>query len=68
MIDGLLADYKKPENLIGENGLLKLLAKKLMARALQAEMAEHLGHGKNAAVANPAGNTRNGKSKKTKYQ
>ena len=28
-------------------------------------MAIHLVHGKNAAVANPAGNTRNGKSKKT---
>jgi putative transposase len=65
LIDSLLADYKKPEDLIGENGLLKLLTKKLVERALQAEMAEHLGHAKNGAVANPAGNTRNGKSKKT---
>ena len=65
LIDSLLADYKKPEDLIGENGLLKLLTKKLVERALQAEMAEHLGHAKNDAVANPAGNTRNGKSKKT---
>jgi hypothetical protein len=23
VLDGLLADYKKPEDLIGENGLLK---------------------------------------------
>ncbi len=65
LIDSLLADYKKPEDLIGESGLLKLLTKKLVERALQAEMAEHLGHAKNDAVANPAGNTRNGKSKKT---
>ena len=65
LIDSLLADYKKPEDLIGENGLLKLLTKKLVERALQAEMAEHLGHAKNDTVANPAGNTRNGKSKKT---
>jgi putative transposase len=65
LIDSLLADYKKPEDLIGENGLLKLLTKKLVERALQAEMAEHLGHAKNDAVANPAGNTRNGRSKKT---
>jgi putative transposase len=65
LIDSLLADYKKPEDLIGENGLLKLLTKKLVERALQAEMAEHLGHAKNDAVVNPAGNTRNGKSKKT---
>ena len=41
LIDSLLADYKKPEDLIGENGLLKLLTKKLVERALQAEMAEH---------------------------
>ena len=65
LIDRLLADYKKPEDLIGENGLLKLLTKKLVERALQAEMAEHLGHAKNETVANVAGNTRNGKSKKT---
>lgn len=28
LIDSLLADYKKPEDLIGENGLLKLLIKR----------------------------------------
>ena len=65
LIDRLLADYKKPEDLIGENGLLKQLTKRLVERALEAEMAEHLGHGKNEPVANPRGNTRNGKSKKT---
>lgn len=65
LIDSLLADYKKPEDLIGENGLLKQLTKKLVERALEAEMIEHLGHTKNEAVTNPAGNTRNGKSKKT---
>jgi putative transposase len=65
VLDGLLADYKKPEDLIGENGLLKQLTKALVERALQAEMAEHLGHGKHKPVANPAGNTRNGTSQKT---
>lgn len=65
LIDSLLADYKKPEDLIGEHGLLKQLTRKLVERALEAEMAEHLGHARNEAVANPAGNTRNGKSKKT---
>ena len=64
LLDGLLADYRKPEDLIGENGLLKQLTKLLVERALQAEMGEHLGHGKNEAVENPAGNTRNGKSRK----
>ena len=65
LIDGLLADYKKPEDLIGENGLLKQLTKMLVERALDAEMAEHLGHGKNEPVTNLSGNARNGKSKKT---
>lgn len=65
LIDSLLADYKKPEDLIGENGLIKQLTKRLVERALQAEMAEHLGHAKNQSIANPAGNTRNGKSNKT---
>ena len=65
LIDSLLADYKKPEDLIGENGLLKQLTKRVIERALQAEMAEHLGHAKNDSVANATGNTRNGKSKKT---
>ena len=65
LIDGLLADYKKPEDLIGENGLLKQLTKMLVERALDAEMAEHLGHGKNEPVTNMSGNARNGKSKKT---
>lgn len=32
-----------------------------MERALEAEMAQHLGHAKNVTVTNPAGNTRNGK-------
>jgi len=65
LLDSLLADYKKPEDLIGEHGILKQLTKRLVERALEAEMAEHLGHSRNEPVANPAGNTRNGKSKKT---
>lgn len=65
LLASLLADYKKPEDLIGENGLLKQLTKLLVERALDAELTEHLGHERNEAVANPAGNTRNGKSKKT---
>jgi len=65
VIDSLLADYKKPEDLIGEHGLLKQLTKRLVERALEAEMAEHLGHDRNEPVSNATGNTRNGKSKKT---
>jgi len=65
LLSGLLADYKKPEDLIGENGLLKQLTKLLVEKALDAELAEHLGHGKHEPVANETGNTRNGKSRKT---
>jgi putative transposase len=65
LIDSLLSDYKKPEDLIGENGLLKQITKALVERALAAEMEAHLGHAKNETVTNPAGNARNGKSSKT---
>ncbi len=65
LLSSLLADYKKPEDLIGENGLLKQLTKLLVERALDAEMTERLGHDKHEPVANAAGNTRNGRSRKT---
>ena len=38
LIDRLLVDYKSPEDLIGEDGLLKQLTKALVERALSAEM------------------------------
>ena len=65
LVSSLLANYKKPEDLIGENGLLKQLTKLLVEKALDAEMTEHLGHGRHEPVANPVGNTRNGRSRKT---
>ena len=65
LLDALLADYQTTEDLIGQHGLLKQLTKALVERALHAEMAEHLGHSKNALVANDSGNTRNGTSRKT---
>lgn len=65
LLASLLADYKKPEDLIGENGLLKQLTKLLVEKALDAELTEHLGHDRHEPVVNAGGNTRNGKSKKT---
>ena len=65
LLDELLSDYQKPEDLIGENGLLKQLTKRLVERALDAEMTAHLGHERHAPVANASGNTRNGRSRKT---
>ena len=65
LIDNLLKDYKKPEDLIGENGLLKQLTKQLLERAMAAEMTEHVGYEKHDAAGNNSGNSRNGKSAKT---
>lgn len=65
LLDRLLADYKRPEDLIGETGLLKQLTKALLERALEAELTEHLGHAKHAPVTTKGGNARNGKSSKT---
>ena len=65
LIDKLLADYKKPENIIGEDGLLKQLTKALLERAMQAEMTEHLGYEKHDASGNRSGNSRNGVTSKT---
>ena len=64
LLDALMKDYKNPEDLIGETGLLKQLTKQLLERAMQVEMTEHLGHHKNAPVTNHAGNTRNGSYRK----
>jgi putative transposase len=64
LIDRLLADYKKPEDIIGENGLLKQLTKAVLERAMQAEMTEHLGYEKHDPAGNNSGNSRNGATSK----
>lgn len=65
LIDQLLTDYKKPEDIIGENGLLKELTKAILERALAAELTDHLGYEKHDPAGHRRGNTRNGKSQKT---
>src|SRR6184192_31350 len=65
LIDELLSNYKKPEDIIGENGLLKQLTKAVLERALEAEISEHLGYEKHDPVGQHSGNTRNGKNRKT---
>jgi putative transposase len=64
MIDKLLVDYKRPEQIVGENGLLKQLTKAILERAMQAEMTEHLGYERHDPVGYNSGNSRNGKSRK----
>lgn len=65
LIDKLLADYKGPEDLIGENGLLKQLTKALVERAMHAELKDHLGYAKHDSAGRGSGNSRNGASPKT---
>ena len=65
LVDELLKDYKKPEDLIGENGLLKQLSTALLERALSAEMNVHLGYAKHEPAGRNGGNSRNGTSRKT---
>jgi putative transposase len=65
LIDQLLANYKSPEDVLGENGLLKQLTKAVLERALKTELTHHLGYDKHSLEGKAGGNTRNGKSKKT---
>ena len=65
LIDELLKDYQKPEDLVGENGLLKHLTRALVERALGAELTHHLGYEKHSPEGKSSGNSRNGTSPKT---
>ena len=65
IIDNLLKDYKDPEDLIGENGLLKQLTKRLLERVMSAEVTQHVGYEKHEVSGNNSGNSRNGTSAKT---
>src|SRR6476660_2053517 len=64
LIDKLLANYKDPEDLVGEQGLLKQLTKALVERAMQAELTHHLGYEKRDPAGRGSGNSRNGSSRK----
>ena len=64
VIEQLLIGYKKPEDIIGENGLLKRLTKAVLERALQAELTSHLGYEKHDPAGNNSGNSRNGVTRK----
>ncbi len=46
LLDQLLANYEKPEDLTGAEGLFKQLKKALIERALGAELSDHLGYEK----------------------
>ena len=64
LIDDLLKDYEKPEDVIGGNGLLQAIAKRVLERMLAGELTHHVGYEKHAAAGNNSGNSRNGNSAK----
>jgi putative transposase len=65
LIDELLAGARTPEEITGPEGLLSRLTKRLVERALAAELTEHLGYEHGQAPPGGAGNARNGFSEKT---
>jgi len=65
VIEELLQGYCRPEDLLGEDGLFKQLKKRLLERALDAELTEHLGYEKGDPAGRGTGNSRNGYSSKT---
>jgi hypothetical protein len=62
LIDAWLKQGRKPEDI---QGLLKQFTKQVVERAMQGEMAEHLGYEKHDPDGNNSGNGRNGTAPKT---
>src|SRR3954453_13373086 len=65
LIEELLQGYRSPQDLLGEDGLFGELKKRLLERALGAELSEHLGYEKGDPTGRGSGNSRNGYSSKT---
>lgn len=62
LVDQLLKDYQTPEDILGENGLLKQFTKAFLERAMQAELSDHLGYERHDPKDKNSGNSRNGHS------
>jgi putative transposase len=65
LIDELLAGARTPEAITGPDGLLGRLTKRLVERAMAAELCEHLGYEHGQAPPGGIGNARNGTTPKT---
>jgi putative transposase len=64
LIEELLKDYKNPEDLMSEGGILKELTKALGEKCLTAEIDTHFQEQQTEKVQNKSKNRRNGHSKK----
>ena len=56
MLDKLL-EGKSPEEILGEEGLLDILTKRLVERALEGEMTHHLGYAPQSPAGRHTGNS-----------
>ena len=65
LIDELLAGARTQEEIVGPGGVLAQLTKRLVERAMDAELTEHLGYERGEAPPGGAGNARNGSTPKT---
>jgi len=64
LLDELLKDYEKPEDLLSKDGIFDQLKKAVMERALGAELTDHLGYEEGDPSGNGSGNSRNGYGRK----
>ncbi len=64
VIDEILACRTPGEDLLGSEGLVGQIVKRLLERTLQEELSEHLGYEKGETSSQPRENTRNGSSAK----
>ena len=65
LLDELLADYEKPGDLVGPDGLLKELFGRLVETAAGSELTDHLGYERGDEAGRGSGNSRNGMTPKT---
>jgi putative transposase len=65
VVDELLAGARSEEEIVGPGGLLSQLTKRLVERALEVELTDHLGYERHQEPPGGAGNTRNGATPKT---
>ena len=65
LVDELLAGADSEEEIVGPGGLLSQLTKRLVERAMEVELTDHLGYGRHQEPPGGSGNTRNGATSKT---
>jgi putative transposase len=65
VVDELLAGARTEEEIVGPGGLLSQLTKRLVERAMEVELTDHVGYDRHQEPPGGAGNTRNGSTPKT---